>query len=99
MKRLTWRVTGVIAYIAASIVGGWGLGKTFSALEFEIPFWLDVTIRAGMHMAGARDPLDPEDIETFGLFTLWLAYSLLVAVVLGIVLFLVRRYRETHRAR
>jgi hypothetical protein len=99
MKRLVRRVAYTITFIAASVIGGWWLGKTLSSFSFEMPYWLDVTIRAGMHLAGAPDPLDPEDIETFGLLSLWFACCVAVAAVLGIALFLSRRNLKKRRAR
>jgi ABC-type multidrug transport system fused ATPase/permease subunit len=98
MKRLFRRAVSLIAFITASVVGGWWMGKALSSFSFEIPYWLDVAIRAGMHLAGIPDPLDPEDIETIGLFALWLAYSLVVAAILGGALFQLRRYLKKRRA-
>ncbi|SEJ41175.1 hypothetical protein [Paraburkholderia diazotrophica] len=91
MKRLLRRVAYSLAFAAASVIGGWWLGKAISSFSFEMPYWLDVMIRAGMRLAGAPDPLEPEDIETFGLMALWLACCIVVAALLGIALFLLRR--------
>ncbi|MFP6561186.1 hypothetical protein WJ542_23190 [Paraburkholderia sp. B3] len=98
MNRLLRRAAYLIAFIAASVVGGWWIGKALSSFSFEMPYWLDVTIRAGMHLTGMHDPLNPEDIETIGLFALWLIYSLVVAAMLGIVLSGLRRYLKKRRA-
>jgi hypothetical protein len=98
MKRSILRATYVIAFIVGSVYGGWWIGELTSSISFEMPLWLAYTIEAGMHLAGAPDPLDPEIIETFGLMLLWLAYSILVAIVLGIGLFLLRRYLKKRRA-
>ena len=99
MKRSILRATYVIAFIVASLYGGWWIGELTSSISFEMPLWLAYTIEAGMHLAGAPDPLDPEIIEIFGLILLWLAYSILVvAIALGICLFLLRRYLKKRRA-
>ena len=98
MKQALSRLVGALAFIVISIFGGWWLGRLTSSFSFEMPLWLVSTIKAGMHLAGASDPLDPEDIETFGLFALLFAYSIAVAIVLWIALRLLRRYREKWRA-
>ncbi|TCG09512.1 hypothetical protein BZM27_04725 [Paraburkholderia steynii] len=54
-------------------------------------------IKMGMHLAGATDPLDPEDIETFGLFVLFFAYCVAVATLLWIALRLSRRRMNGRR--
>ena len=51
-----------------------------------------------MHVAGAPDPLDPEIIEIFGLMTLFIACCIVVSIVLGIGLFVLRRYLKKRRA-
>jgi hypothetical protein len=98
MKRALSRLICAPVFIAASIVGGWWLGRLTSSFSFEMPLWLVSTIKAGMHLAGANDPLDPENIETFGLFALWFTYSVVVAVMLWIALRLLRRYWKKRRA-
>ncbi len=98
MKRATLRVSYVIAFIAASVFGGWWLGKLTSSFSFEMPLWLASTIESGMYLAGATDPLDPEDVETFGLISLSFAYCIVVAALLGIDLLVWRRYRKKRRA-
>lgn len=98
MKRLMHRVAYVIVFFAASVFGGWWLGKFISSFPFEFPLWLLETIEAGMHVAGAPDPLDPEIIEIFGLMTLFIACCIVVSIVLGIGLFVLRRYLKKRRA-
>jgi hypothetical protein len=97
MKRAIQRLTFALVFIAASIVGGWWLGRLTSSLSFEMPLWLASIIKAGMHIAGATDPLDPEDVETFGLFALFLAYCVAVSIVLAIALLLLRRHLNARR--
>ncbi|WP_118180215.1 hypothetical protein [Paraburkholderia phosphatilytica] len=99
MKRAFQRTVSTLAFIAASIVGGWWLGKFISMFSFEMPIWLAIAIKAVMHLAGATDPIDPDDIELLGLFGLFLACCIVVAVVLAIALAAVRRYLKRRRAR
>jgi hypothetical protein len=98
MKRSILHATYAVALIAASLYGGWWLGKFISSFPFEFPLWLLEMIEAGMHAAGAPDPLDPEIIEIFGLMTLFVACCIVVAIALGIALFLLRRYLKKRRA-
>jgi hypothetical protein len=98
MKRAMLRAAYVIAFIAASIFGGWWLGKLISQFSFEMPDWLATTIETAMYGAGATDPLDPEDIETFGLMALFLACCIGGAIVLAIALWGWRQYRKKRRA-
>lgn len=97
MKRTALRLIGAIAFIVASVVGGWCLGWLTSSFSFEMPVWLAAAIKMGMHLAGATDPLDPEDIETFGLFVLFFAYCVAVATLLWIALRLSRRRMNGRR--
>ncbi|MEM5367313.1 hypothetical protein V4C53_14905 [Paraburkholderia azotifigens] len=97
MKRAIQRLTFALSFIGASVVGGWWLGRLTSSLSFEMPLWLESTIKAGMRLAGATDPLDLEDIETFGLFALFFAYCIAVATVLAIALLLLRQHPGRRR--
>jgi hypothetical protein len=98
MKRAIHRIGCVVAFVVASIFGGWCLGALTSSITFEMPLWLASTIETGMYLAGATDPLDPEVIEIFGLLLLWIAYSIISAVVLWIALSTLRRYVGKRRA-
>ncbi|NIF53008.1 hypothetical protein [Burkholderia sp. Ax-1724] len=97
MKRIVWCTACVLAFLGASVAGGWWLGELLSPFSFDMPYWLDVTIRAGMHLVGVPDPLDPDDIETIGLFLLFLTYCIVVAVVLSSALFMLKRHLKKHR--
>ncbi|MCC8395897.1 hypothetical protein LJ656_25250 [Paraburkholderia sp. MMS20-SJTR3] len=99
MKRIIQRGACGLAFVVASLVGGWWLGEILSSFSFAMPYWLDVAIRAAMHMAGEPDPLDPEDIETIGLVLLFVTYCIVVAVVLASALRLVRGYLGKRLAR
>jgi hypothetical protein len=83
MKRQLRSIAYALAFVFASFVGGWCLGAFICRFSFEMPYWLDVSIRALLHLAGQQEPLDPGDIETMGLLALFLACWLAVAVVLG----------------
>jgi hypothetical protein len=97
MKRVVHHIARVVAFVVASIFGGWCLGTLTSSISFEMPLWLASTIETGMYWAGATDPLDPEVIEIFGLLLLWIAYSIITAVVLWIALSTLRRYLGSRR--
>ncbi|WP_118180214.1 hypothetical protein [Paraburkholderia phosphatilytica] len=97
MKRLIQRLIYALAFVSASVIGGWWLGRLLSPISFGMPLWLDIMIEAGMHLAGATDPLDPEDIELIGLFILFLAYCIIVGVVLAVALRTLRRYIKKRR--
>jgi hypothetical protein len=97
MKRILKRIGSGIPFLFLSFIGGWGLGAFISRFSFEMPYWLDVTIRAGMHIAGVPEPLDPDDIETIGLFCLLLACWVVSAAVLGGAWTLVVRHVRKRR--
>jgi len=72
-------------------------GAFICRFSFEMPYWLDVSIRELLHLAGQQEPLDPGDIETMGLLALFLACCLAVAIVLGASLRVLRgKLRKRH---
>jgi hypothetical protein len=98
MRRAVHHIVCVVAFVVASIFGGWCLGKLTSSISFEMPLWLASAIERGMYLARATDPLDPEAVEIFGLLLLWIAYSIITAVLLSMALLMLRRYLRRRRA-
>jgi hypothetical protein len=97
MKRMILRLIYALAFVSASVIGGWWLGELLSPFSFEMPLWLKITIKGGMHLGGMPDPPDPEDIQLIGLFILFLAYCVVVGVVLAVALRSLRRYIKKRR--
>lgn len=81
----------VLANLAVAIVGGWWLAQFIATLPYEMPQWLDASIRAGIRITGSA-PLDnTDDIETIAAIVFFVACSALVGLILAGINIAVRR--------
>ncbi|CAG4921681.1 hypothetical protein R52603_05162 [Paraburkholderia saeva] len=94
MKRRLQRIASVLAYVAASLIGGWFLGAFISHTSRWIPEWLWNAIRDAVRASGIEALRDEDDIEMLCIFALTIASWLTVALVLGIAWFAVASIRK-----
>ncbi|RZF30799.1 hypothetical protein EVC45_04870 [Paraburkholderia sp. UYCP14C] len=97
MKGRLQRIACVLAYISASLIGGWFLGAFISHTSLWIPQWLWNAMRAAVRASDIVAIYDEDDIETLCLFALTITSCGAVALSLGVAWFAVTRYFRMRR--
>lgn len=88
----------VFANIVVAVVLGWMLAHFVAGLSYEMPFWLDRAIRAGIGATGATSLDNTDDIETIAIIGIFAACVALVGLALAFFNWLVFRLAARLRA-
>jgi len=97
MKRWLPRIASMLAYVAASLVGGWFLGAFISHTALWIPEWLWNAMRDTVRATSVVGLYNEDDVETLCLVALTIASWLTVTLALGVAWFAVACYVRKRR--
>jgi hypothetical protein len=96
MRQSLSGILGLSAGAAIAIVGGWYLAHAIADCFCNMPFFLDMSLRAALRFTGNGELDNPNDLETLALLWLLVTCVMLVAGVLACGHFAWRHWRSRH---
>ncbi len=92
LSGILWLSAGAVI----AIVGGWYLAHAIADCFCNMPFFLDMSLRAALRFTGNGELDNPNDLETLALLWLLVTCVMLVAGVLACGRFAWRHWRPRH---
>lgn len=92
-KSFVKRILRYVTWGTASAIGGWQLTYVIAALPFNMPVFVETSIRFCLFVTGAEYLGNPEDMATLALLFYWAISTLFVGALLFLCYLALCRYR------
>lgn len=109
MKKIVVKLVFFIAFIAASVIGGWFLWQVPDLIPCgnitdiwpcsDMPYPVDMFIRFCLSITGHDDLANPDDMEVLSALLYWLIATLLVGLLIYLGKRVLQRYLAKRKSR
>ncbi len=109
MKKIIVKLVFLVAFIAASVIGGWFLWQVPELIPCgnisdiwpcsDMPYPVDMFIRFYLSVAERDDLANPDDMEVLSALLYWLIATLLVGLLIYLGKRTLQRYLARRRSR
>jgi hypothetical protein len=94
MKKFLFKLLAVLAFVMASVYGGWNIACLIMLVPYNMPDFLETFLRFCLSIIGADYLANADDLPMVALLLFWIVSTPLVGVLIFLCGKAIRRYRS-----
>jgi hypothetical protein len=99
MKKFLFKLLAAIAFIVASVYGGWNIACLIMLVPYNMPYFLDIFLRFCLSILRADYLANADDLPIVALLLFWIVSTPLVGVLIFLCGKAIRRHYRARKVR